>query len=443
MKVMISANRERAEADLDAVTGVVADARDQDLRFLTQASGLAEFPTSEKSTGCVYYQHPAQFLDEAFVGASIRLFRNSWGRAFLRHACRMVRPGGRVTVAYFPDKQAAANGMWSLSDFEDFFGAAPLAQGKQVAVFAVPERREVIASTLDWYTSNAATIVLYDMLHRANPEVAHYQRQDHVSLEFLHDSAEKIVGASRRRIAAAAASAASAAAEGEQEPNPEVGEVPWYDAATSIALESELSRALRMQAYYVGGVSYKSAVISHIIRTLLPGRQGLDMIDFGGGYGLLMAELLLDAETPVERGVVRDTSVGNLAFATVMYRQLRVMLRDRFFFSLGSSQEFRFDDSYDVVSFVGSLLYVPKDDLADVVRRCWDAIRPGGLFIVHENIKHPKFVADFDVMFTVEEIDRLLGGCGEIRRYMSTTIKELDAKATGERTVFRVVQKPV
>jgi hypothetical protein len=44
-------------------------------------------------------------------------------------------------------------------------------------------------------------------------------------------------------------------------------------------------------------------------------------------------------------------------------------------------------------------------------------------------------------MFTVEELDGLLGGLGEIRRYLSTAVAPIDQQEAGARTVFRVLKK--
>jgi len=118
-------------------------------------------------------------------------------------------------------------------------------------------------------------------------------------------------------------------------------------------------------------------------------------------------------------------------------------LAGRLRFICKPAQELEFDGQYDVVSYVGSLLYVPKELLEEVVERAWQAVAPGGVLVVHENIKHKSFKADFDIMFTVGELDGLLEKYGDITRYASQYTQMLTKAQTGEKTVFRVVKKSV
>jgi hypothetical protein len=73
-----------------------------------------------------------------------------------------------------------------------------------------------------------------------------------------------------------------------------------------------------------------------------------------------------------------------------------------------------------------------------VLDRAWDALAPGGVLIVHENIKNPSYTRDFDKMLTVEEIEALLGNYGSIERYLATAIARVSREAAEARSVFRV-----
>lgn len=430
MKALISSNQKQTEVDINYFKNSMPSIKREELRFFTQTSGLADFPTDGNSIGSIYYNQPISIFEEVYVGDSVRLFQNTWGRAFLRLAMRMVSTNGKLIVSSFSEKQAAINGMWSTSALIEFLGDADAIyeSKKNIVVFKKVDMPEVFESTLDWYIHNAANMVIFDILHRANPLVSHYERIDYTTLGLLYDSAERVVGGARKEIAEAPI-------------HPEVGKVPWYGDKNMVPIEQELARAVKSHAYYAGGISYKSAILKHLINEFFSDTESLSIIDFGGGYGLLVAELLMDKDLNVDLGVVRDYSPSNMVFSAMLYRHLRDILRDKFYFSLGKSEEFEFDKKFNLITFVGSLLYVAKDKQANTLRKCWDSLLPGGLLVIHENIKNPSYKADYELMFTVDGIDSALSEFGEIRYFMSTNIKELRQKDVGERSVFRVIQK--
>jgi hypothetical protein len=83
---------------------------------------------------------------------------------------------------------------------------------------------------------------------------------------------------------------------------------------------------------------------------------------------------------------------------------------------------------------------VPKEARRPLLDRVWDALEPGGVLVVFEHIK-ALGARYFDIMFTVDEIDALLGAYGPIERYLSTAVAQVDRDAAGARSVFRVVTK--
>jgi SAM-dependent methyltransferase len=192
--------------------------------------------------------------------------------------------------------------------------------------------------------------------------------------------------------------------------------------------------------YYIGGLSYKAPLLAHIARDL--GLRGqLRTVDMGAGYGLLAAELLLDPGLGVELATATDISPLNESLAALLREGLGEA-SGKFRFARCPAQDHRFDEQVDLVSYVGSLLYVPREQLRTCLDRAWEALRPGGILVVHENIRDPKYVRDFKYMFTVEEIDAELGRYGEIRRFASNRECELSRDDAGAKTVFRVLRRP-
>ena len=156
---------------------------------------------------------------------------------------------------------------------------------------------------------------------------------------------------------------------------------------------------------------------------------------------------MIAAETSIAEGDLVETAINvdinpaSLVNSAKMYIGNLASLGGRFRFWLGAIEHYSFDETMDVVSLIGSLLYVPKAARKGVLDRAWDALAPGGLLVVHENIKAQSYGRDLDIMFTVEEIDALLSGYGVIERYLSTAITPVDRETAASRSVFRVIRK--
>ena len=193
--------------------------------------------------------------------------------------------------------------------------------------------------------------------------------------------------------------------------------------------------------YWFASVGYKAGIISHIVADMHGGTD-LEMVDVGSGPGWVPIELLADPACGVRRAVAVDRQPLFGALGSIGARALA--LEDRAF-AFSDAGALGHDWSpCDVVTGLGSLLYLPREDARTVLEQAWDSLRPGGLLIVHENIKQDSFKGrsgDYDLMFTSQEVDDLLGRFGPIRRFASTGPVEVAAEAAGAKAVFRVVQK--
>lgn len=202
--------------------------------------------------------------------------------------------------------------------------------------------------------------------------------------------------------------------------------------------------AVRRHIYYVRGISYKSAIMAHIIREYLSGRSELRLIDHGGGYGLLAADLLLHRELNLAIAVNCDINPYNLVFARRLLSYFSQELSDRFLARRSAAEDFEYDEPYDIVSFINVLLYVPRDRTRDTLDRAWKALRPGGLLVLWENYKSPAFKTrgvDYDKMFSDEELDGLLASYGNVRYFLSTATQSIPQWKARRKTVFRVAEK--
>ena len=140
---------------------------------------------------------------------------------------------------------------------------------------------------------------------------------------------------------------------------------------------TNLQNAINENSYLIGGISYKSALINAIIRDSFTASSGLRFADFGAGYGLLAAELLLDSDCPVDSALNVDIGSVNLLKGATMYRGNLHGLRSRSRFWQGAIESYPFDETFDLITMIGSLLYIPEKWRQAVLERSWSRLAPG------------------------------------------------------------------
>ena len=392
-----------------------------DTRVFAASSHDPAFPISGTRPAALYGPWPVGAFDAVWITRTVPLYDTPWGRAALRRARRMLVPDGRLLVHVGP--AGGGRGVLPLDALVRVLGEPLERHRGGVAAFpATPsgvrdggsgDDGDEPGSVLDWYLDHAASLVIEDLRARTFGPAAIGRLDDRLMTEFMEP------GPVREEI-------------GGGEP----------EHRTPADLDAAIDLAVRRQTYQVGGIAQKAALMRFILGEHFGRRHDLSLADLGGGYGLLAAELLLDPDCGVERAACVDPSPYNCLLAAELYRGLRRRLRGRFRFHPCPGQAFRPESPLDAVSFVGSLLYVPRDETQAVLDRAWESIAPGGLLVVHENIKHPRFTADHDLMFTVEEIDERLGRYGAITRYHTTALERCSKREAGDRAVYRVVAKP-
>ena len=193
-------------------------------------------------------------------------------------------------------------------------------------------------------------------------------------------------------------------------------------------------------SYQLWAASAKVSVLRWILRELAVA-DGLEHVDVGPGPGLVGAGLLLDRTTGVSRSTGLELrAIGPWTGCELAGPDLRD-LGERWRFRLGSASSWRGGGEIGLVTALGSLLYLPRSEGIDLLDRMWDLLASGGLLGVHENIRHPRYVVDHDVMFVRAELDAMLERFGEVQRFAATACRRLTAEEAGDKTVFRVVVK--
>ncbi len=384
----------------------------RDTSLFTLSGGAVGLPSDITKASSFFHTRLSGLFDLIYVDPRVKLFATPYGQNFIAHVNALAGSNG---VLLLPDWQSqAAKGGIGPDLLDEWLGC----QGKRInnTHLSYPAQALVtpLPSVLSWYTTHGAELVLEELLFRGTDGDLSGLTSDPLVREFLLSNLSTTDGVRGARSG---------------------------DGANNIELVLEDITA--SHAYLVGGVSYKAAITRHILTTLMPGRDQLRYADIGGSYGALAAELLLSCDrSQFAFAITRDIASQNVPLARSLYAGLIDSLSGRYKFSLGPAESFVFEDGFDVVSFIGSLLYVDKNQLEGLLDRVWSSIQPGGLLIVHENIKNPTFTRDFDVMFAADELDRLLGRLAPVRFFHSNACTELKPEQVADKTVFRVLTKP-
>ncbi len=346
-------------------------------------------------------------FDEIAVAPGLRLFPNNWGKAFLAHVQRLLSQSGELHVPYTPGK---SEDDWTLTELQEFFQQqGKVDQENHYVSFSAAPTSPKVPSVLSWY---------YDHYARTTLNKVEVEPTEQLPSTLLTELSSFLLPGNEKWFAPDATASSE-----------ESISVPAFLESTSDSFD-----------YLLHGPSYKNAILSHILRQNFDSSQPLAILDHGGGPGFLCVDLLLEHEQ-IQRAVNCDINPGNLWLLRRLCQYYQQELQGRFFIDINPAQDHHFDQKYDMVSYVGSLLYVPREHTQTVLDRAWEALNPGGILVIHENVRHPSFERDYQKMFTTDEIDEYLQRYGAIRYYLSTRAREVTREQAGVKTVFRVVRK--
>lgn len=322
----------------------------------------------------------------------VRAYQDAYGASLLVHAWNALAPAGLLAVPFGSGDAADGECTWTLPWLTERLGA-PLRtdRRRRIAVFRRDTPRHAPASVLGFAMAQGF-VLAWCML----------------------------AGAAASRPADA---------------------LPAEDGVPGAGTHG-VAAMLSAIAYSVTGAGYKAAGLRRFIRSYLPDRDAVDVVDLGGGGGFVGVELLLSE--PRVRSVVNcDPAAASRIQSAHLMAWFQPRIEGRYRLVPIAAEAYRFDEPSDVVCAFASLLYVARNELGELLARAWESLRPGGILVVHENIRRRCFAGKeyYPRMFTAEELDRYLGVLGEVRRYRSSDFAPIDAADAGEATVFRVVQK--
>ena len=201
---------------------------------------------------------------------------------------------------------------------------------------------------------------------------------------------------------------------------------------------AKYSDAIADLSYYITGSSYKSPILKYIADSY--GVNVRSILDFGGGFGAISGDLAqaIGGDISVD---VADHSPKNECLATALSGSMENSWGKGMNFFRSTIEEFNYTRKYDIIMFIGSMLYVERQKLKGVLDSAWNHLSSGGLIVVHENIKHKSYSRDFEKMFTVSELEKYLSFYGKIAHFSSSGFSQLSNFTSKYQTVFRVVQK--
>lgn len=213
--------------------------------------------------------------------------------------------------------------------------------------------------------------------------------------------------------------------------------------------DSPLGLTSRTLAYQLVGAGYKSAAVSHILsETQSSVCEALHLLSFGGGVGMTELELLasdprIASVTNVDPDESGTREFGATLFATAVNSKV-ISSAKEYNHVQESAETYRLHpESLDIVIFFGSLFLVRSGERVGVLRRCWQALRPGGVLVVHESVKSEAFSSTeyFSRMFTSDELDKALTEFGPVSHFDSFFLRYLTREEVADKAVFRFIQK--
>jgi hypothetical protein len=430
MAGIIASSEGVVDREVDFFKSVDPDFGDRTCRTFSETSGIGMFPPDSSIVGSPYYINGRRMFSKLALGKNLRVMRSIWGDAFFRHTNALVRSGGSIFVPYTPDdEKARTQGLYTLDELLGLFRQeGRILADANVVVFEAIDEVRATPSTLSWYVENCGAVVHEEIALRQVPHLSKVARRDDIYLEMMLKDAERLVQSPRTSL---------------------LDSLPsnWFSAGLkvqgvdAVSYGEKFAAALKSVSYLFSGNKYKMPIIKHIVQQHASVAPGGSAIDFGGGYGTLIAELLLDPDLKLARGVVNDYSTIYESQAGNLYRAFRSEFHHRFFFSSARMEDFEFDRQYNIITALSSLLYAPKDRWRSIISNWWENLAVGGVMVCFELPKADPRNPHYKVQFTAEELEEELGTYGEVHRYGATSLRPLTVEQAGTSATFRAVVK--
>ena len=206
---------------------------------------------------------------------------------------------------------------------------------------------------------------------------------------------------------------------------------------TADFLSESFSDLARYLVFAVQGINTKSYSIQRIFDQIFGENKDLTWADLGSGSGFLGIEMAIQSPIHV---INFDKSLAQSRLGVDMMQQLaHVSFVGKCSMVTSRLESTDLPGELDVVSMLTTLCYVPKESQAQLLRRCWNSLRPGGALIILENLKSKAYTRDFDLMFEENELQVMLNDLGGQARYFhALTGLEMSAAQSASKTCYQV-----
>jgi SAM-dependent methyltransferase len=220
-----------------------------------------------------------------------------------------------------------------------------------------------------------------------------------------------------------------------------IDETTFLDALTSDFLSETFADLARYLVFAAQGINAKSHSMIQVFSALFQDHGVLRWADLGSGSGFLGIELAM--QIPVQVFNI-DKSLAQSRLGVDMLNKVPAerivgectMITSRL-------ETVAFPAELDAVSMLTTLCYVPKEAQHPLLRRAWDALRPGGALLIFENIRSRAYTRDYSLMFEEAELNGMLDELGGVARYFhAVTGCEMDASTARGKTCYRARIKP-
>lgn len=186
----------------------------------------------------------------------------------------------------------------------------------------------------------------------------------------------------------------------------------WIEGFASGQLATKVPQ--RSVSYALFSASLRSRVLSHLLRRRTTPAQAVRLVDHGANIGVLM--LCAAYGLPRQDLAVFCSEIDRPAVEAGQTIWSHCGLTDVIVYQTVSAVDFEHPADVDAVFFGQMLFRIPREARAGLLRRAWDALRPGGFIAINEIMNRSDAAASSDLL-TSDELLAYLPAEAEVVAY--------------------------
>jgi len=187
----------------------------------------------------------------------------------------------------------------------------------------------------------------------------------------------------------------------------------WIESYARGDISAKIPR--RTLSYALYSASLRSRILSHIVRRRIVENQQVRLVDHGASIGLLM--LCASHQLPPQQLSVFCTEIDQSAIEAGREIWSYCGLSEAIIYQPVSAVDFSHPGDIDVAFFGQMLFRIPREARADLFRRAWRALRPGGCIVINEIMNRTNAVASSNLL-TSDELLAYLPTEADVKVYL-------------------------